>query len=340
MRCFAAAAAAASLCAAAASAGAADGAGPSDAATPSVGDLVYQLHDLAERCQLSPERDYELAASLYAQAIALEPLNAALRYNAGIVQKNLGQHRAAIELYESALLLDPTLRQAHFNLARSLQMLSDHVSAYPDSHIRTAELERALVHFQASVTAADPGGLKNSEEVLYQLGRVEEAKEAYAQYVQLQPKGAVHAHDALSCDGTGDASVRHYLANVVKLSGGELVRLSEAMVESLCALSFFEPKAGGESTEEGLDGLDEALLQPAYQHVAQGYRRQRRSDSFACPAALTGSHATTLSEYYDVPTPGSHRHATDLLNIPGVWDPSQPDVLPGPGMAQARLDLP
>ena len=46
-------------------------------------DLVYQLHDLAERVQLPPERDYELAALLYDQAIALDPLNAALRYNAG-----------------------------------------------------------------------------------------------------------------------------------------------------------------------------------------------------------------------------------------------------------------
>lgn len=46
-------------------------------------DLVYQLHELAERVQLPPERDYELAAMLYEQGIALDPLNAALRYNAG-----------------------------------------------------------------------------------------------------------------------------------------------------------------------------------------------------------------------------------------------------------------
>lgn len=46
-------------------------------------DLVYQLHELAERVQLPPERDYELAAMLYEQAVALDPLNAALRYNAG-----------------------------------------------------------------------------------------------------------------------------------------------------------------------------------------------------------------------------------------------------------------
>ena len=46
-------------------------------------DLVYQLHELAERVQTPPERDYELAARLYAQGVALDPLNAALRYNAG-----------------------------------------------------------------------------------------------------------------------------------------------------------------------------------------------------------------------------------------------------------------
>ena len=49
-------------------------------------DLVYRLHELAERVQLPPERDYELAALLYAQGIALDPLNAALRYNAGSTQ--------------------------------------------------------------------------------------------------------------------------------------------------------------------------------------------------------------------------------------------------------------
>ena len=45
--------------------------------------MVYQLHELAERVQTPPERDYELAALLYAQGVALDPLNAALRYNAG-----------------------------------------------------------------------------------------------------------------------------------------------------------------------------------------------------------------------------------------------------------------
>ena len=49
-------------------------------------DLVYRLHELAERVQLPPERDYELAALLYAQGIALDPLNAVLRYNAGSTQ--------------------------------------------------------------------------------------------------------------------------------------------------------------------------------------------------------------------------------------------------------------
>lgn len=72
------------VAAAAASAAASAGHG-SDTLThpPETHDLVYQLHELAERVQLPPERDYELAAALYVQGIALEPLNAALRYNAG-----------------------------------------------------------------------------------------------------------------------------------------------------------------------------------------------------------------------------------------------------------------
>ena len=56
--------------------------------------------------------------------------------------------------------------------------------------------------------------------------------------------------------------------------------------------------ADGRDTERA--GLDETLLQPAYQRVAAAYRRQRRSEAFACPAALTAVHGTALAEYYDV----------------------------------------
>ena len=283
-------------------------------------DLVYQLHDLAESVQLPPTRDYALASLLYRQAIALEPLNAALRYNYGIVLKNLGDHRAAIESYTAALELDPTLRQAHFNLARSLQMLSEGLDDYSSGAARETDLESALAHFEASVTASEPGGLKNAEEVLYQLGRHEEAQSRFMQYVQLRPRGAAHAHAALRCEGSAEGSLRHYLSHVVTLSGGALQPLPEETVEALCSLSFLQPRSGSQgggrrgaagnscgpleqsdrgACDETLDASGTGLLHPSYEPVAQDYSRQRRA-RFSCPAALSGLHGEALARYYDV----------------------------------------
>lgn len=66
-------------------------------------DLVYPLYTLAEEVQHMTRPDYQLAEKLYRTAIALDPANAALRYNFGIVRKNLKDHRGAIEEYEAAL---------------------------------------------------------------------------------------------------------------------------------------------------------------------------------------------------------------------------------------------
>ena len=67
------------------------------------------------------------------------------------MHKNLGDHRAAIQRYDAALRLDPRMRAAHFNKARSLQSLSDGLAAYTNASARDSDLRAALSHFMASV---------------------------------------------------------------------------------------------------------------------------------------------------------------------------------------------
>jgi tetratricopeptide (TPR) repeat protein len=268
---------------------------PATARSPALGltpmQAVYELHKLAEDVQAPPLRDYELASRLYRQAIALEPDNAALHYNYGIVHKSLGDHRAAIASYERALVIDPTMRQAHFNLARSLQMLSELLlGEYPSAAGRAAELERALVHFEASVTPRDAGGLKNMEEVLYQLGREEEGRARFDEYVQRRPKGAVNAHEQLGCTGAGAGTVQSYLANVVKLGAGALAALPRATVEALCLVT----------SPDAVLNAEHSALHPSWEPIAEEYGSQDHPTAgpFECPAALAGEHALALAEYF------------------------------------------
>lgn len=210
-------------------------------------------------------------------------------------------------MYEAALALDPSLRQADFNLARSLQMLSDQVDRYENQSSRSDDLTRALSHFEASVTPAEPGGLKNAEEVLYQLGRVDEARAMYMKYVQVRPQGAVHAHDRLRCtDEETDGSLREYLSNVASLSAGALAPLPEPTVAALCDLSLLLKSDGNHDRLED-DGKESQrtetarnlLLQPHYERVQYEYR-QRHYAAFQCPAALSGQLGADLAAYYDV----------------------------------------
>ena len=224
-----------------------------------------------------------------------------------VVQKNLGNHRAAIEMYEAALALNPSLRQADFNLARSLQMLSDQVDGYENQSLRNDDLMRALKHFEASVTFAEPGGLKNAEEVLYQLGRVDEARAMYMKYVQLRPRGAVHAHDRLRCtDEERDGSLRKYLSDVARLSVGALAPMPEPTVVALCDLSLLLKSGGNHDQHEDnrkesqvTEKTSNLPLQPHYERVQLEYR-QRHYAAFQCPAALRGQHGANLAAYYDV----------------------------------------
>lgn len=192
-----------------------------------------------------------------------------------------------------SLVLEPTLREAHFNLGRSAQTLADDLRTYPEATARSRDLEEALEHFHASVTAEDPAGLKNAEEVLYQLGRRAEAEAAFAAYVKLRPKAAVHKRDALRCT---DGSLQAYLTRVVGLSGGEMAPMDPVLVEALCELSLLKD---GEDGEEGWEGWDENIgeLRPEYVSVAAEYNATAVA-KFPCPGVLAPPWSYHLGMYF------------------------------------------
>eukprot|EP01043_Picozoa_sp_COSAG02_P095844 COSAG02_NODE_32171_length_521_cov_0.609005_1_plen_150_part_10 len=145
------------------------------------------------------------------------------------------------------------------------------------------------------------GGLKNAEEVLYQLGRVEEARATYMKYVQLRPRGAVHAHDRLRCSAEEkDLSLREYFSNVSKLSAGALAPMSESTVTALCDLSLLsnveEQRQGDRHKDVEKEKLDDHSLnlQPEYERLESDYQ-QRHHSAFQCPAALSGQHGMNLA---------------------------------------------
>ena len=134
------------------------------------------------------------AASAFRSAISFNPLSSAeSHYNLGIAFKDMGRHHASVIAYLKALELRPHFAQAHFNLGRSLQMISDETLTKPrtkpltkpaargvlrsSAQTRRVLLARAAHHFNRSARpgrAADRAGraadsYRSLEEVLYQL---------------------------------------------------------------------------------------------------------------------------------------------------------------------------
>jgi tetratricopeptide (TPR) repeat protein len=77
----------------------------------------------------------ELAA-LSDEALVHCPRSALLHFNRGVALDHLERLAEAIESYEASLALDPTLADAHYNLARVREQIGDargalqHFSAY------------------------------------------------------------------------------------------------------------------------------------------------------------------------------------------------------------------
>ena len=106
------------------------------AASPSSSTPQQQAAYLNLGALLGDAGRYGELASLCDEALARCPPSALLHFNRGVALDHLERLAAAAASYERALSLDPTLADAHYNLARVREELGDpraalqHFSAY------------------------------------------------------------------------------------------------------------------------------------------------------------------------------------------------------------------
>jgi tetratricopeptide (TPR) repeat protein len=126
---------------------------------------------LAEVWDLEPPRPRAAPSPAPAPSVpAVEPTAQVLQFNAGVALGREGRHAEAIDAWQKALAIDPTLVDAHYNIGQA--------------HYRLHELEAALAAF-AQVVALEPHHLRGTSKViqcLYGLGRVQEGEAARGEF--------------------------------------------------------------------------------------------------------------------------------------------------------------
>jgi tetratricopeptide (TPR) repeat protein len=69
------------------------------------------------------EQDFSLSCSYFEQALHLQPNNATLLFNTGLLHAHLEHHEKAIHLFDAALALHPCYAKAHWYRGKSLQII-------------------------------------------------------------------------------------------------------------------------------------------------------------------------------------------------------------------------
>lgn len=142
-------------------------------------------HDFNERGAAQMEaRQLDEAVASYRLALLIQPELAAAHYNLGNVLRAQGEHEAAAQSYRCALALRPDLAVAHNNLGNALRDLGRFEEA-------AAALERAI-ELQPDYAAAH----NNLGSALFECKRIDAAAACFRQAIRLQPDLAV-AHKNL-----------------------------------------------------------------------------------------------------------------------------------------------
>ena len=124
------------------------------------------------------------AKPLFEQVITLTPNNYEAHSNLGSALHELGDHQSAIPYFQSAIALKPDFELAYRNLGYALVKLERH--------------EEALEVYQTCLTQCPSARLYQfMGSTLQQLGRMDEARQAYLKSIELDPTlGSAYRHIA------------------------------------------------------------------------------------------------------------------------------------------------
>jgi len=139
-----------------------------------LGNILYQVDR------------FEEAAAAYTAALGLAP-EAGTYNNLGATHRVQGQVELAQAAYERALQLDPNNAGAHHNFANLLAS--------------TGRLREAVEHYCISITLmpSDPSAARKLGIAYSMLGRKEEARAVYQDWLRREPGNAVARHMLAAC---------------------------------------------------------------------------------------------------------------------------------------------
>jgi tetratricopeptide (TPR) repeat protein len=186
--------------------------------------------------------ELELAEAHYRESLAIEP-QPAIYNDLGFVLERLGMGYEAVEMYRSALELDPESATAHYNLAVNLAREGEFGEAEP--HFRaTAEIapstqawtglglvlwqlnrgDEAVASLEKAI-AADPGNAAAYDQlgtIQIQRGQLAEAAQTYRALVVHRPSAAAHRELAQVLTRQGKtAEARDQMAMAAALEGAD-----------------------------------------------------------------------------------------------------------------------
>src|SRR5579872_1504155 len=94
--------------------------------------LLAQTTDFtAQGLKAMEDRQYDVAAGLFTQAVAANPKDYAAHFNLALAYSLAGKDAQAVPEYKAVLELQPGLYQAQINLGISLLAVKDSAAAIP-----------------------------------------------------------------------------------------------------------------------------------------------------------------------------------------------------------------